>query len=269
VKDACKVQRPWAQQLPHNRRAEPFPRRELFHVAATEDGRTPGAAAQLVTDRFRRSHTSAFDIRAKCLNLKYESTPGRSSLCWFISVNRAQVSELIAKACPARDYRNKRVLLIVPDGTRTAPVGLLFQLSMIKLEVSPKLWTCSLPWALTTYERERHLRPARDHGNTAPRIYRTVRFFNHAWDNPASLKQIGTLAAAEISQLTDGLFSMDVPVEINRMIFDYESSHHHWPGFFHMRWSVFPAATSTSFPAWRPANPEFFFIGWAQSSPIR
>src|SRR6266498_2096484 len=38
-----------------------------------------------------------------------------------------QIFELVSQACPAKDYRNKKVLLIVPDGTRSAPVGLLFQ----------------------------------------------------------------------------------------------------------------------------------------------
>ena len=38
-----------------------------------------------------------------------------------------QVAEVVAQACPVKDYRNKKVLLIVPDGTRSAPVGLLFQ----------------------------------------------------------------------------------------------------------------------------------------------
>ena len=29
----------------------------------------------------------------------------------------SQVRDLIVEACPAKDYRGKRVLLIVPDGT--------------------------------------------------------------------------------------------------------------------------------------------------------
>ncbi|HMO66385.1 MAG TPA: lactate racemase domain-containing protein, partial [Verrucomicrobiota bacterium] len=33
----------------------------------------------------------------------------------------------MAGACPAAEQRGRRVLLIVPDGTRTAPVGLLFR----------------------------------------------------------------------------------------------------------------------------------------------
>ena len=42
-------------------------------------------------------------------------------------VTSERVREVVARACPAEDYRDKRVLLIVPDATRTAPVGLLFQ----------------------------------------------------------------------------------------------------------------------------------------------
>lgn len=43
------------------------------------------------------------------------------------SLTDDQVRDLVARACPAADYRNQRVLLIIPDGTRTAPVGLMFQ----------------------------------------------------------------------------------------------------------------------------------------------
>src|SRR5882724_7726933 len=43
------------------------------------------------------------------------------------TLTREQVADVIAQASPAKDYRDKKILLIVPDGTRTAPVGLLFQ----------------------------------------------------------------------------------------------------------------------------------------------
>ena len=39
---------------------------------------------------------------------------------------------------------------------------------------------------------------------------------------PLRLKNIGTISAEEIKNLTDGLFAMDVPVEINRRVFDYD-----------------------------------------------
>src|SRR5688500_19634474 len=43
------------------------------------------------------------------------------------TVSPTQVGDVVAQACPVKDYKNKKVLVIVPDGTRTAPVGLLFK----------------------------------------------------------------------------------------------------------------------------------------------
>src|SRR5262245_322821 len=42
-------------------------------------------------------------------------------------LSAAQSRELIAQACPTKDYKGKKVLLIVPDATRTCPLGMLFQ----------------------------------------------------------------------------------------------------------------------------------------------
>ena len=45
--------------------------------------------------------------------------------------------------------------------------------------------------------------------------YENVQFHNHEWDNPAALREVGVIPAADISALSDGLFAMDVPVEIS------------------------------------------------------
>ena len=138
-------------------------------------------------------------------------------------LTETQVSELVGLVCAPSDYRGKRVLLIVPDGTRTAPVGLLFQTLhsriggvtkafdvLIALGTHQPMSEAAICGRLEISEAER-----RD-------VYAKVRFFNHAWDNPAALKQVGTLTFEEVSELTDGLFTIDVPVEINRMLFDYD-----------------------------------------------
>jgi len=52
--------------------------------------------------------------------------------------------------------------------------------------------------------------------------YGRVRFFNHAWDDPTALREVGTLHADEVRELTGGLFAMDVPVEVNRLLFEYD-----------------------------------------------
>src|SRR2546422_659891 len=46
---------------------------------------------------------------------------------WPRKLTDAQVAEVVAQALPPTNYRGKRVLLIVPDHTRTAPVGLMFK----------------------------------------------------------------------------------------------------------------------------------------------
>jgi len=42
-------------------------------------------------------------------------------------VATAQVADVVAIACPPEAYAHNRVLVIVPDGTRTAPIGLVFK----------------------------------------------------------------------------------------------------------------------------------------------
>jgi nickel-dependent lactate racemase len=139
------------------------------------------------------------------------------------SVSPAQVAEIVAQACPVKDYKNKKVLLIVPDGTRTAPVGLLFKTLFNQIGDATAHFDILI--ALGTHQAmseaaicERLEISTSDHAST----FRKVRFFNHAWDNPEALTRIGTISAKEISELSSGLFSMDVPVEINKLIFNYD-----------------------------------------------
>jgi Lactate racemase N-terminal domain len=54
--------------------------------------------------------------------------PVLSKLCATdAALGAAEVRELVIRTCPARSYLNKKVLLIVPDATRTAPVDLCFK----------------------------------------------------------------------------------------------------------------------------------------------
>jgi lactate racemase len=135
----------------------------------------------------------------------------------------ANVVEIVAKALPAADYKGKRVLLIVPDHTRTAPVGLMFKTIFKQIGAVTK--ELDVLVALGTH-------PPMSEEAICGRLeisfderrgqFSSVRFFNHEWDNPAALKEVGALTAAEVSELTGGLFSMDVPVEVNKLVFNYD-----------------------------------------------
>jgi len=138
-------------------------------------------------------------------------------------LTQAEVEELVSKACPAENYRGKRVLLIIPDGTRTAPIGMIFQL--LHRQIGCVTAAFDVIVALGTHQPmsesaicDRLEISAAERGAS----YRQVKFFNHAWDNPQALKLIGTIPAAEIEALSGGLFAIEVRVEINRLVFDYD-----------------------------------------------
>ncbi len=139
------------------------------------------------------------------------------------SVPPDQVHEFVARACPAADYRGKRICLIIPDGTRTAPVGLMFKTlhahfagTVRKFDVMIALGTH--PAMTDAAINERVEITAEERAST----YRDVEFINHEWDNPAALRDLGCIPADQIRELSGGLFAMDVPVHVNKRLFDYD-----------------------------------------------
>lgn len=135
----------------------------------------------------------------------------------------SQVTEVVARALPEAEYRGRRILLIIPDGTRTAPVGTLFK--AIHRQLGQVVQTLDVLIALGTHQPmsesaicgRLEITPEERRGT-----YGRVQVFNHEWDNPAALTTIGVIGADEIRALSGGLFALDVPVEINRRVFDYD-----------------------------------------------
>ncbi len=138
-------------------------------------------------------------------------------------VSDEQVDGLVSDMCPVSDYQGKRILLIVPDGTRTAPVGLVFKKLFDQLNRATKQFDVMI--ALGTHQpmAEAAICSRLEISmEDRTRQYRDVAFINHEWDNSEELKNIGTITKEEISLLTDGRFAMDVPVEINKRLYDYD-----------------------------------------------
>ncbi len=117
----------------------------------------------------------------------------------------------------------RRVLVIIPDHTRTAPIGQLFRLiheawaeQAEKLDALIALGTHPPMSEEMIYQRV-EITPE-EHQDKFPK----VRFFNHLWKDPNALVQIGSLSAAEIGAITGGLFELEVPITVNRLVFDYD-----------------------------------------------
>ena len=138
-------------------------------------------------------------------------------------LSHSDVAQLVADSCPLDECRNQRVVLIIPDSTRTCPVGLLFQTIYAHL----RGWVRGLDVmiALGTHQpmSEEAICERLDISLDQRRSdYAAVGFINHEWDNPAALQKIGVISESEISELSGGLFAMDVPVEINSKVLGYD-----------------------------------------------
>jgi nickel-dependent lactate racemase len=134
-----------------------------------------------------------------------------------------EVRNWIAKHVPVEDFAEKRVLLIVPDATRTAPLPLLFE--AIHHKLSPVAERIDVLVALGTHPAMSDeqigsllgISPDDRNGK-----YADVGLFNHEWDNPERLATLGTLSKEETEQISGGLLSLEVEVSINSRIHDYD-----------------------------------------------
>ena len=116
------------------------------------------------------------------------------------AVSPEQVAGVVAKTCPVANFGGKRILLIIPDGTRTAPVGLMFKTLFAQIGGAAK--SIDILVALGTHQpMTEEAICGRLEISLAERrgLYANVRFFNHEWNNPAALKNIGTIPAQDIS----------------------------------------------------------------------
>jgi nickel-dependent lactate racemase len=130
---------------------------------------------------------------------------------------------LIAQATEPLPLAGKRVLVIIPDGTRTAPIPMLFRL--LYEELGSRVSRLDYLIALGTHQPMSAEAIDRLVGvNAALRAerYPRTQVFNHRWDHPDALGTIGTISRDEAASLTDGLLAEAVPVTLNRMIFEYD-----------------------------------------------
>ena len=134
-----------------------------------------------------------------------------------------EVRELCARAFDEHDLAGKRVIVIIPDHTRTAPIPLFFRTfcEMLKGRVKRLDFMIALgTHPLLAPEKINKLTgvAAEEWG----RSYPDVNVLNHHWDVPAELRSIGTINEHEIEELTGGLMRESVNVTVNRHIFDYD-----------------------------------------------
>ena len=132
----------------------------------------------------------------------------------------AAVEEVLARALERVPLTGRRVLAIVPDGTRTAPIPLLYRL--LNGHLAPRAAGLDYLVALGTHPPMSEAAITRLVGLPAAERSPAVRLFQHRWHEPSALRTVGVIPSAEAVRLTDGRLEADVPVRLNGLVEEYD-----------------------------------------------
>ncbi len=136
-------------------------------------------------------------------------------------LTKDEAREVFAEGLAQLDLDGQRVLLIMPDSTRSGPFGFCFRsIADELLGIAAKL---DVLIALGTHMAMSEERICEHFGLSSEERsgrYGEVAFLNH--DFRSGLRTIGTIPAAEIEALSGGLLSEELVVQINERVFDYD-----------------------------------------------
>jgi nickel-dependent lactate racemase len=139
------------------------------------------------------------------------------------TLTAADVQQVLAQAFETAALDGKRVLVIIPDGTRHAPIALLFR--ALYEQLGQRVERLDYLIALGTHQPMAEETIARLVGASAEEraaSYPKSHIYNHNWSDPQALKTIGIISSQEAERLTEGILSEEVPVTLNGKIFDYD-----------------------------------------------
>lgn len=123
-------------------------------------------------------------------------------------------------------FSGAKVLVLIPDHTRSLPLPFLFHALVELLHDTSKL---DFMVALGTHPELRKSKLLKLVGITPEERrtkYSKIGLLNHTWDDPATLKTIGVIPQDEIKHIAGGNWHAslggDVPVRINKAVFEYD-----------------------------------------------
>jgi nickel-dependent lactate racemase len=136
-------------------------------------------------------------------------------------LTETEINQIAKEALEKTDLDGKRVMVLIPDGTRTMPMPLMFDLfeNFLSKRVAQLDYLVALGThqAMTDEQLSRLVGRVVVNGQAGSSM-----IYNHKWEDPTTFAQIGVISAYEVSQISNGLMAVDVPVRLNKMIHDYD-----------------------------------------------
>ena len=130
-----------------------------------------------------------------------------------------ELESFMADALSNLDVDQKKVLVIIPDSTRTMPLNIFYKL--LHEHLGTRVSMLDYLIALGTHQPMSDEAIDRMLGRKDSNIPK-YKVFNHRWDDPSQLREIGIITEEEVFRISGGLFSEEVPIHINKMIYAYD-----------------------------------------------
>jgi lactate racemase len=144
---------------------------------------------------------------------------GRGLATGFLPVE--EVRAIAREGLARMPLDGRRVLVLIPDGTRTMPMPLLFD--VLDEELGRRAAALDFLVALGTHAPMSDAQLSRLVGREVVNGRAGARsVFNHRWDDPAAFATLGTIPAAEIEDITGGRLRRDVTVALNKLPLAYD-----------------------------------------------
>jgi len=133
----------------------------------------------------------------------------------------SEARDIVHAGLASLSLDGKRVLFIIPDGTRTMPMPRMF--ALFHQALAGKVKALDFLVALGTHQPMTDAQLSRHLGvDVVAGRAGESRVFNHEWSDPAMFATIGEISADEIRELSGGRLAQKVDVTLNRRIFDYD-----------------------------------------------
>jgi len=134
-----------------------------------------------------------------------------------------QVRSFVHEQLAAADLDGRSVCVLVPDGTRSSPLPLL--LSAVHGALHGRVRRLTVLVALGTHAEMSEVALAA-HLGYAPGAsagrYPDTTVLNHAWWDPDTFAEVGTIPDERIAELSDGMLRHGVRVRINRAVVEHD-----------------------------------------------
>ena len=141
----------------------------------------------------------------------------------YPTLSFSDIEEKVIDSFEKYKLADKKILTIIPDNTRTAPIDILFELffkhyfkHVKSLDYLIALGTHPL---LNLEQKLKRVGITQEEYN---KKYNKIKILNHRWDLPETFIKVGNLSNKETSKITNGFLDENVDITINKIIYDYD-----------------------------------------------